>query len=356
MMTALYIILAILIFGFLIAIHEFGHFITAKLSGVQVNEYSIGMGPKLLQRQKGETKYSLRLLPIGGYCALEGEDGESDNPRAFPAAAWWKRLIILFAGSGMNFLTGFVIVVLLFTFAFAMNTPPVLHGVMDGSAMQEQGLRAGDELYSINGRRIYFFSDFSLLASRTDGTCELVYIRDGEKHTVEGFRLEQRELTDANGETGMFYGLTASDREEKTVGTVLRTSWYECVNFSRMIWFGLQDLVTGRAGLKDMGGPAMIVGEMVKTGNASQTVGMGIANVLYFGAFIAVNLALMNLLPIPALDGGRILFLLIGTVFTAITHKKINPKYEAIVNTVAMVLLLLLMAVIFVKDIIWMVK
>ena len=350
-MTALYIILGILIFGFLIAIHEFGHFITAKLSGIQVNEYAIGMGPKLLQKQKGETKYSLRLLPIGGYCAMEGEDGDSDNPRAFTAVAWWKRLTVLFAGSGMNLLAGFLIVFLLYVFAFPMNAPPTLSSVMDGGVMQEQGLQAGDTLYSIDGRRVYFYSDFTLLAERTNGTCELVYIRDGEKHVVENFLLEKRLLTDSDGNTDMYYGMSSVGLEEKTLGSITRTAWYECINFARMIWFGLQDLVTGQASIKDMGGPVMIVDAMVDTGNASATIGLGIAKVFYFGAFIAVNLGLLNLMPIPALDGGRILFLLIGTVYTAITRKKINPKYEAIIHGVAMVLLLLLMAFIFVKDI-----
>ena len=162
----MYILLAILIFGFLIFIHELGHFICAKLSGVQVNEFALCMGPALWQRTRGETTYSLRLIPIGGYCAMEGEDEESDNPRAFTRAKWWKKLIILVAGSAMNFLTGMVLVLILLSSAEGY-VEPVIADFYEGAAIaSEDGLQTGDEFYRIDGERVWIYSDVNLLLSR----------------------------------------------------------------------------------------------------------------------------------------------------------------------------------------------
>ena len=166
LLTVFYILLGILIFGFLIAIHEFGHFIAAKLSGVQVNEYSINMGPKLLQTQRGETLYTLRLLPIGGYCAMEGEDEESDNPRAFNNAAWWKRLIILVAGSFMNFVAGLLIITILCAFTVKTIPDMTIHSFMDESILDEQGFELGDRFYAVDGKRVYVSSDIDMLVER----------------------------------------------------------------------------------------------------------------------------------------------------------------------------------------------
>ena len=352
-MTAFYIVLAILIFGFLIFIHEFGHFITAKLSGVRVNEFSINMGPKLFGWKRGETQYSFRLLPIGGYCAMEGEDQDTGDPRCFVNAAWWKRLIILCAGSFMNLLTGFVVITLLLGFAYGPTQTAKITGVMPGNTVEAQGLQVGDTLYAINGRRIYMKSDFDLLESRlpTDH-CDLTVLRNGEKIVLKDFDLTRAELTDRDGNKGRYLGIYLEDYEEKTLGSTLKYGAYECIDFTRMVWYGLTDLFTGKAGLKDMGGVVGAVDVMVQGGEAQKTVLDGVIYVLYFGAFLAVNLAVMNMLPIPALDGGRVLFLLINTVFTAITGKKINPKYEGYIHAGAMVLLLGLMVVLLVKDVV----
>ena len=351
-MTAFYILLAILIFGFLIFIHEFGHFLTAKLSGVRVNEFSINMGPRLFGWKRGETQYSFRLLPIGGYCAMEGEDEDTGDPRCFVNAAWWKRLIILCAGSFMNLLTGYIVVCLLLGFAYGPTQTAKITGVMPGNTVEAQGLQVGDTLYAINGRRVYMKSDFDLLESRlpTDH-CDLTVLRNGEKLVLKGFDLTRAELTDRNGNTGQYLGIYLEEYEEKTLGSILKYGVYECIDFTRMVWYGLTDLFTGKAGLADMGGVVGVVDVMVQSGEQADTVTHGIVNVLYLGAFIAVNLAVMNMLPIPALDGGRVLFLLINTVFTAVTGKKINPKYEGYIHAAAMVLLLGLMAVLLVKDV-----
>ena len=352
-MTAFYILLAILIFGFLIFIHEFGHFLTAKLSGVRVNEFSINMGPKLFGWKKGETQYSFRLLPIGGYCAMEGEDQDTGDKRCFVNAAWWKRLIILCAGSFMNLLTGYIVICLLLAFAYPGTPTAEITSFSPGNAMESQGLQLGDTLYAINGRRIYQYSDFTLLETRLNTDhCELTVLRDGKKVVFEDFSLIRAVRTeDEEGNVRMLLGLSFGNRAGKDFFSILRYGVYECIDFTRMVWYGLTDLFTGKAGLKDVGGVVSVVDVMVQSGESASTVRAGVINVLYFGAFIAVNLAVMNMLPIPALDGGRVLFLLINTLFTAITGKKINPKYEGYIHAGAMVLLLGLMAVLLVKDV-----
>ena len=176
----LYIIIAILMFGILIALHEFGHFITAKLLGVRVNEFAIGMGPLLFSTQKGETQYSLRAIPMGGFCAMEGEDDASDDPRAFSNKPAWRKFIVLVAGSFMNFLTGFVLLALL----LAQNTffvVPVIDTLMEGFPYESaQGLLPGDRIVRVNGERIYTKSDLDLFFGRDeDGIMDLVIERDG---------------------------------------------------------------------------------------------------------------------------------------------------------------------------------
>ena len=350
-MTIFYILLAVLIFGFLIFIHEFGHFLTAKLLGVRVNEFAINMGPKLLHWKRGETEYSLRAIPIGGFCAMEGEDEDTGDPRCFVNAAPWKRLIILCAGSFMNLLTGFLVMVCLFSSVYAMQTTEIT-GFEPESALLEQGLQLGDELYSINGRRTYMRDDFDLLDGRFDPSdVELVVLRDGEKITYEHFRMEKREFDDGQGNKTKRYGISLGRFAEQNLGNAIRFAGYQCVDFARMVWYGLSDIFTGRAGFKEIGGVVGVVDVMVQTGEQASTVSRGVINVLYFGAFIAVNLAVMNMLPIPALDGGRVFFLLINTVFTGITGKKINPKYEGYIHAGAMILLFGLMAVLLVKDV-----
>ena len=357
LLTALYIILAILIFGFLIFIHELGHFLTAKLFKVRVNEFSINMGPKLFGWRKGETQYSFRLIPIGGYCAMEGEDGESEDPRSFVNAKWWKRMIILCAGSFMNLLTGFLVMTMLYGFAgYAMQTTKIT-AIEPNSSFSEQGVQVGDEMYSIDGKRVYQRMDIDLLEGRYDANdTEFVVLRNGEKLRFAHFKMEKREFANDDGTNELRYGIDLKDFADPSFATVNRFAAVECIDFTRMVWYGLQDLFTGRGSVKDMGGAVQVVDIMVQSGTQSPSIGQGILHVLYIGAFIAVNLAVMNMLPIPALDGGRVLFLLIGTVYTAITRKKINPKYEGWINAVAMILLLGLMAMLFIKDIVTIVR
>ena len=196
----MYILFAILIFGFLIFIHELGHFLTAKALDVQVNEFSICMGPAIFKKQKGETLYSLRCIPVGGYCAMEGEDEESDNPRAFTSKVWWKRLIILAAGSFMNFLTGLVVLALIYSCVAGFSTAKI-SGFFDGCPLEsEQGLQVGDELYKIDGRRVYIYSDVgTLLARNKTGTFDLIVKRDGKLIKLDDFEMKQQ-LYEVDGE------------------------------------------------------------------------------------------------------------------------------------------------------------
>ena len=345
----MYIVLAILIFSFLILIHEFGHFITAKLLGVQVNEFSIFMGPKILQKQGKETVYTLRCLPIGGYCAMEGEDEDTGNPRAFAAKPWWRRLIILAAGSFMNYLAGFLVLVILSALSAGFYVPTITG--FDTGCPLEGTLRTGDEIYSIDGSRVLIYSDVATLLSRgADTTYDLVVIRNGEKVALDDVVMEKREY-EVNGQTVRRYGLLFG-AEEATAGRVLKNAWNTSLDFVRMVVWGLKDLVTGAVGLRDMSGPVGIVQVISETGKSSATTAAGVENVLYLGAFIAINLAFMNLLPLPALDGGRVFCLLVTTVIEKATKKKIDPKYEGYIHAAGMVLLLGLMAVITLSDVV----
>ena len=339
----MYILFAILIFGFLIFIHELGHFLTAKALDVQVNEFSICMGPAIFKKQKGETLYSLRCIPVGGYCAMEGEDEESDNPRAFTSKVWWKRLIILAAGSFMNFLTGLVVLALIYSCVAGFSTAKI-SGFFDGCPLESsQGLQVGDELYKIDGRRVYIYSDVgTLLARNKTGKFDLVVKRDGKLIKLDDFEMKQQ-LYEVDGEQQYKYGLYFG-YEEKTVGTVLKTTWYTALDFARLVWMSLGDLVSGLVSVNDMSGPVGVVSAIAQTGQSAATTADGILNVLYLGAFIAINLAVMNMLPLPALDGGRAFLLLVNTVFTAITKKKIPSKFEGYIHAAGMILLLGFMA------------
>lgn len=345
------VIFAILLFSFLILIHELGHFVAAKLSGVQVNEFSMFMGPALWKKQKGETLYALRLIPIGGYCAMEGEDGGSDNPRSFDKAAWWKRLIILVAGAAMNFLVG-VLLMIIVAMPIQRIVVPVISSFEDYATVNgAEGLREGDRVLKVDGERLYTQSDFSLILSLNPGdTHDLVVERDGEKVTLQGLRMEKHPVTDADGNTQMLYGMNFTISELDFWGK-LHYGWMQSLDSVRLVRLSLKMLFTGQAGLSDMSGPVGIVQQMSIVASESPTRFAALLNLLYFGGFIAINLAVMNLLPIPALDGGRVFCLLVTTAVEGITHKKINPKYEGYIHGTGMVLLLIFMGVIMFKDI-----
>lgn len=348
----MYLIIAILIFSFLIFIHEFGHFITAKLFGVKVNEFSIFMGPRLLHWGKGETEYSLRLLPIGGFCAMEGEDGSSEDPRAFTAKAPWKRAIILAAGAFMNFLTGLVLLIVLYASVTGFRTLEIT-GFVEGCQLEgESAFQVGDVIKSIDGDRLYIFSDFSMITDRAgEGPMDVEVLRGGKKLMLENVDMTRRDYL-VDGETAHIYGFIMGGVEENSPGALLKNAWYTAIDFARMVKMGLVDLISGRAGMKDMSGPVGIVDTIQETGQSAASTSEGIMNVIYFGAFIAINLSFMNMLPIPALDGGHIFFLIVTWAIEGITKKKINPKYEAYIHGAGLVMLLGFMLLVTFNDIV----
>lgn len=346
----MYIILAILIFGVLIFVHELGHFAAAKKLGVQVNEFAICMGPVLWQHKRGETTYSIRAIPIGGFCAMEGEDENSSNPRAFTSVSWWRRLIILAAGSFMNFLTGFLIVLVLISTTANFYRPEITRFEEGAAIAREGGLQVGDELHEIDGERVYIYDDVAMLLARnTTGVFDLVVIRDGEKVRLDDFQME-KQYFEVDGETVYRYGMTFA-QVEKTVGAVLRDAWFTSVDFARLVRMGLQDLFTGAVSVKDMSGPVGIVSVITETGQSAKTVSAGLWLVMYLAAFIAVNLAVMNLLPIPALDGGRIVCMLLTVAAEKILRRRIDPKYEGYLHATGMILLLAFMAYVTFQDV-----
>lgn len=347
----LYIIVAILIFGVLIATHELGHFATAKLLGVKVNEFAIGMGPSIFSREKGETLYSLRALPIGGYCAMEGEDDDSADPRSFGRAAGWKKIIILCAGAAMNFLTGLLILAVLHSQVQGFWRPAI-GGFIEGYGLEDCGLQPGDVVVELNGHRMYSYSNLLTYLGRSGDTLDWVVERDGQRIVLNDVYMPLQEGVDENGETTWLRGLTVTrDLLPATLGNKLLYSWYGALDFVRTVWMSLGDLLAGAVGLDELSGPVGIVETMTQVGSQSENPAAAAMNLAYLAALIAVNLAVMNLLPLPALDGGRIFFLLLNGLLYALFRKKISPQYEGYVHMAGLAALMVLMLVVTLSDV-----
>ena len=347
-MSIFYVILAIFLFGVLVGIHELGHFLVAKACKVRVEEFSLGMGPAIFKKQKGETLYSLRCVPFGGYCAMAGEDEESDDPRAFTNQAPWKRILILVAGSFMNFVLGLVIVILLYSNAYAFRSTELVDFREGCPYTGENALQVGDRIHKIDGKRIYQYYNVTEFLAAGDGVYDIVVIRDGRKVELDDFHMVPIEYP---GEEGKMYGFYMG-YDIATLPLKLSNAWDTCMEFSRMVWMGLSELTQGNVQMDDMAGPVGIVDMMAETGANAESAGDALYSIFYFTAFIAVNLAIMNMLPIPALDGGRVFLLLITWLIEKIIRKKLDPKYEGYIHAGGMVLLLGLMAMIMFNDII----
>ena len=350
------VIFAILLFSILIFVHELGHFLAAKASGVQVNEFAMFMGPAIVKWQRGETQYSIRCIPIGGYCAMEGEDQDTDNPRSFQKAAWWKRLIILVAGAFMNFIAGFLIFAALYLPGNQVVVPQIVQFSDCCMFNHEQGLQLGDEILELDGEKVYINGDINLILSLNNKVAhDVTVLRNGEQIVLNNLPMGHTHV-DEEGQEYWHYGFTIGTEKETDFWGKLDYVWRVCVDNVRNVRLSLQMLLTGQAGLKDMTGPVGIVKYMSDVADASDTAQNAFLNMLSFGGMIALNLAVMNLLPIPALDGGRVVGLLLTTGVEAVTRKKINPKYEGYIHGAGMILLLALMAVILFKDIFFIFK
>jgi regulator of sigma E protease len=358
---AVKIISAILIFGILVAIHELGHFTVAKLCGIQVNEFAIGMGPRLFKLKKGETVYSLRCFPIGGFCAMEGEDDSSDNPRAFNNKSVPKRMAVIVAGATMNIILGFILVII--TTCMQEKIPELtIAEFHDGASSHECGLEIGDEIISVNGMNILTDSDISYKLSNTkDDVFNVIVKRNGKKIELENvkFYYQYQYYVDEESQsyvkvdnpdeyTGEQPLQTAESRfdfyvdsSEKGFFNVLEYSAKETASIGRLIWISLIDIIKGKYGISDMSGP---VGLATAIGQATD---LGIGYLLNLITFITINLGIFNLLPLPALDGGRFVFLIIE----AVRRKPIPPEKEGMIHFVGLALFMLLTVVVTFSDI-----
>ena len=365
-MSVFSVLFGIFLFSLLIFLHELGHFTVAKAFGVQVNEFSMFMGPVLWKKQKGETLYSLRLIPIGGFCEMEGENGDSLSPRSFTAAAWWKRLAILVAGPFMNLLAGF----LLFGCFFAPQEQfivPVVDRVERNSAIgafakDDVGIRKGDRILEVDGEKIYMYTDFDLVltanadpVNNPQNRHDLVLLRNGERIELKDFPMQKRNFQEEDGSSTLRYGFNFGS-VKNTLPNLLKQTWNASLCNIRMVRLSLKMLFTGRAGLKDMSGPVGIVQMMTETSARSSSLYYAFLNMLSFGGLISVNLGIMNLLPIPALDGGRSVGVVLTAAIEGITRKKINPKYEGYIHGAGMIALFALMGLIMFKDIFVIIK
>ena len=337
----MYIIIAILLFGLLILVHELGHYLTARIFRVAINEFSIGMGPKIFSRKskKTEIEYSLRALPIGGYVSMAGEDEESDNPNSFDKKPVWQRMIITVAGSASNVLLAFVVM-----FILVASTPQLgstqISKFREGAVSPSCNLQVGDVITEINGNKVHISRELGYYISRY-GTepVDITVIRGGEEKTLTGVVF----AVATDDETGYVYGKADFfvNVDEKNVGTVIKNGFFESCLTIRMLTDSLADLFSGAYGVDDLSGP---VGVTTVIADAAKTDAY---QLWYIFVFIAMNLGVMNLLPFPALDGGRLIVLLIEVII----RRPVNKKVEGYINMAGMIILFSFMAFITVKDI-----
>ena len=333
MSTLLTIIAAIIIFGIIIFVHELGHFLTARMFGVTVNEFAIGMGPVIYKKQGKNTLYSVRAIPMGGFCQMEAEDEESDSPGAFTNKKPWQRIIVLAAGAGMNIMLGFVLVTMIVVSSAAANggiTSTTIASV-EAESDAARFLQPGDKIVGINDTTVHIKRDlsFELGMYQGEGECELRYKRDGKVYS-EKFTPMRATLED-----GSPYYLVGFTVETSPVNllTVLHEGFFQTIWMVKLVFVSLGMLFSGGASVSDLSGPVGVVSAM------STVAKTGLADFLFFAGFLAVNIGVMNLLPLPALDGGRIIFALWEMIF----RKPIPREKEGYVHFIGFVLLIGLM-------------
>lgn len=329
------IIIAILFFELIIVVHEGGHFIAARLMKIKVNEFSIGMGPKLFQFKKGETKYTLRLILFGGYCAMEGEDDESTDDNAFSKKKVIQRIFVVISGAVMNLILGFLVIAVLVSSQNLIGTPTVAK--FEDNAVSSSTLQAGDTIKSIDGMRVYTATDVSTGFSRSqDNKVQMVVERDGKDENLEvEFETQNYE---GRQYIKMDFWLLGT---QKTVGSVIKNTAMEWISYARMVFLSVHDLILGRYHLSDLSGP---VGAVSVVSDAVKTSAFSMLKIM---ALLTINIGLFNLFPIPALDGWRLFLLL----FEGITKKKLPSKWEWVINSVGLVLLIGFMCIITFSDI-----
>ena len=336
MLTAVY---TILVFCLIIAIHEFGHFAVSKLTGMTVHEFSIGMGPKLYTHHGKKTDYSLRLLPIGGYVKLEGEDEASDDVNAFCNKKPWQRLCVLFAGAFMNFVLGFLIFVLIFSCSEGITTNKVGEVVVE-SAFEDAGILPGDEIVNMeasngNSADIHCYNDIQYFISKNEIDSLVVTFKRGKE--IFKKTIVPRYDESLKGKIMGFVPLT----EKPNFGNVISSSYRQSTFVIKVVLDSFKELFTGKMSFSNFSGPVGIVNEIGNAAKAGMSVSFlaSLLNVLSLAALISINLGVVNLLPLPALDGGRILFIIIELI----RRKPIEKEKEGLFHFIGFVLLIALM-------------
>lgn len=337
------ILIAILIFSFIIIFHEYGHFLAARACGVRVNEFWLGMGPTIFHFTKGETTYCLKALPFGGACVMEGEEGDSEDERAFCSKPLWKRALIVAAGPLFNVLLGLILSIVMLGAMGVMK--PVVDTLTDGYPAQEAGIEPGDTITALNHYHIYFYNEISVYTYLHAGEAlDVTYLRNGEEKTAT---IEPQ----YDASTGRYYlGITAVPKMTKL--SALQTIGYSFCELRYQFYValeGIKMLFTGQVGLSDMSGPVGIVKVIGDTYDASVSSGIlyVVMNLINITVLLTTNLAVANLLPIPALDGGRLLIFLIE----AVSRRRVNEQIEARINMIGFCFLMGLMVVVMISDI-----
>lgn len=336
------IIIAILLFSFIVLFHELGHFLAARLNGIEVDEFALGMGPLLFSKEYKGTRYCIRALPIGGACMM-GEDDEATGEEGnFHSKPVWARIMVIAAGPVFNFIMAFVLSVILTV--MVGYDPPTASEISQGSPAEEAGLQAGDKIVRMGNKRIHIFREISVYNQFHQGeTVDVTYERDGKRHTVA--------IKPAYDEELDYYLLGISRGANKEAGflTSLQYGAYEVKYWICVTASGLKMLLTGQVGLDQMSGPVGIVDMVDDAYNSSVSYGMSVivANMMNMAILLSANLGVMNLLPIPALDGGRLVFLFAE----AIRRKKVSPEKEGYVHFIGFALLMVLMVFVLYNDI-----
>ncbi len=345
-MKILYILVALVVFAILILTHELGHYISARIFGVKIYEFSIGMGPKMVTwtSKKTDIKYSIGILPIGGYVSMAGEDEESDDENALNKKEAWKRLIIVVAGAAMNLLCGFIVMFMLvgavsdnlYSTTVSEIVPKEKYSYEISTA--DSGLRVGDTIVSLDGKRVRTAAelDYEIMRRGID-TVELGIFRNGKKIYLD---VDFPTVLSS----GQIFGVRDFNyvREEGNLGNILKHGFCRSLLNVRMVWESIFDLITGRFGVEAVSGP---IGVTTAISSAAQS---SIIDLLYLAVVISINLGVINMMPLPALDGGRAVFILLEMI----RKKPVPVKYEGMVHFVGIVLLMGLMLLISLKDII----
>ena len=337
-MVILYILLALFVFGVMILVHELGHFTFAKIFKVAINEFSIGMGPKIFSKKlKDGVQYSLRLFPIGGFVAMEGETEESDNPNSFDKKPAYQRFIIVAAGAVVNIIVAIIIVFFLSVTSPYFGTTTIAS--FEGDVDTYQGLMPNDEIISVENTKVSTVDELSY-AIMMNGSkpVDIMVLRDGKEHLVEDVVFPTQE------KDGFVYGQMNFKvyGEKKTIGNVIKNTYHTSLSTVKMIWDSIIGLITGKFGFKQISGPVGVTGAMVDVAR------QGPYSFFFFVSVISMNLGIFNLLPIPALDGGTLLFTAIEMIF----RKRVPKKIEDTLKLAAFALLILLVIVVSIKDVI----